>query len=76
MTTRENLRARILELIPGDRFVAASDVVATLSHFPPKAVWAQIVALALDGEIAAEDPGRYNGRAMVRRALARAVGGQ
>jgi hypothetical protein len=74
MTTRENLRSRILELIPRDRYVAASDVVATLSVFPPGAVWSQIVMLAMDGEITAEDPGLYNGRAMVRRELARAGG--
>ncbi len=69
MTTRANLRARILELVPRDRYVAASDVVATLSVYPARAVWGQIVVLAMEGYIIAEDPRLYNGRAMVRREL-------
>ena len=68
MTTRAHLRRRILELVPRDRSVDASDIVATLAHFPVKAVWAQIVCMAMEGMIAAETRGRhYDGHAMVRR---------
>jgi len=67
MTTKAALRARILELVPWDRYVAASDVVATLSAFPNSAVWSQIVTLAIEKMIIAENPGRYDGHAMIRR---------
>ncbi len=72
MTTRHTLRAKILEIVPADRYVPASDIVETLADLPAKAVWAEIVMLAMDGEIRAEHPGTYDGRAMVRRTLDRA----
>ena len=67
MTTRENLRARILELVPRDYSVPPEDVVKTLAVFPRKAVWAQIVLLAMEGVITSDHPGQYDGRAMIRR---------
>jgi hypothetical protein len=67
MSTREALRRKILELVPFDRFVPAGDVVSTLSIFPSKAVWSQIVVLAMEGIITADRPGTYDGAAMIRR---------
>lgn len=68
MTTLVHLRKRILELVPRDRSVDASDIVATLAHFPSKAVWGQLVCMAIEGVIAADTRGRYyDGHAMVRR---------
>jgi hypothetical protein len=68
LNARDHLRARILELVPSDRFVAAADVVATLSsELPATALWSEIVLLAFDGLIESDKPGTYNGQAMVRR---------
>jgi hypothetical protein len=64
---RETMRSKILELVPRDRSVLASDVVATLSIFPVAAVWSQIVILAMEGILTAENPGHYDGNAMIRR---------
>lgn len=67
MTTLESLRAEILALIPRDYHVAASDIVATLSHYPAKAIWPVLVVLAMDGVITTDRPGACDGRAFVRR---------
>lgn len=67
MTTLANLRAEILDLIPTTHHVAASDIVATLSHYPVKAVWPTIVKLAMDGVITCDRAGACDGRAFVRR---------
>ena len=67
MTTLEKLRASILELVPWDHHVPASDVVKSLAPMPEKAVWATIVQLNLEGVLTTENPGRYDGRAMIRR---------
>jgi hypothetical protein len=64
---RETMRSKILELVPRDRSVLASDVVATLSIFPVAAVWSQIVILVMEGVVGADNPGRYDGNAMLRR---------
>jgi hypothetical protein len=68
MSTLATLRCQILELVPWDHYVPASDVVRSLEVYPAPAVWAQIVMLATEGIITTENPGRYDGCAMVRRA--------
>lgn len=67
MTTLANLRAAILELIPWDRFVPASDIVATLTVYPMKALWPVLLLLAQDGLIECDRPGTCDGHAFVRR---------
>jgi len=67
MTTIAQLRTSILDLVPWDHHVPASDVVKSLEPFPAKAVWATIVQLTMEGIITTEVPGRYDGRAMIRR---------
>ena len=65
--TRSQLRAKILDLVPWDRFVDASDVVNTLSFLPQKAVWSQIVVMAMEGILTCDRVGVIDGHAMIRR---------
>jgi len=67
MTTIAKLRTSILELVPWDHHVPASDVVKSLEPIPAKAVWATIVQLNLEGILTTEHPGKYDGCAMIRR---------
>lgn len=73
---RGELHARILALIPRDRYVSASDVVASLELTPVKLVWAEIVVLAMEGRITTDQStrGAYDGNAMIRRVGVDALG--